>query len=306
MPAVGVTDQSAAPGAPGRIGARVAFVVVGVALLALAAWSASRAAGTDSSPDLPGNPGDNTAILNDSLLIAAGAAAAALLIYMAPILRQGRGPKRAVDEELPRPALWLRLLTGALVILATVAAVLVLTRNRQESTQPLPEAPPTTVQNQQVEPTEGAGARGWAALTLFGVGALVVVIGVVWWQRRGRARGEYSLDDEFMSIQHVVEPLDLEALDPHDAIRTAYAAARRAVSSLGVAARAAETPYEFLDRVRATAPAVQRPVATLTRLFEIARFSHHPLTTEMKTEAVEAYGAVMAEVAHVREAMVLS
>jgi hypothetical protein len=61
---------------------------------------------------------------------------------------------------------------------------------------------------------------------------------------------------------------------------------------MGVPPRPPETPYEYLDRVREDAPGVSRPVATLTRLFEIARFSHHPVTAEMKADAIEAYTQV--------------
>ena len=304
MPAVGATDQSAARRAPGRVGARVAFVVVGVTLLAVGAWGASRAATADNSPDLPGTAGGGDAILNDALLVAAGALAAALLIYVAPILRQGRGPKRIGDDEEIRAPLWLRLLGGVAVILAVAAAVLVLARSRQESAEPLPSAPPTTVE-EQGEPTEGAGATGWAALGLAAAGAAAVIVAVIWWHRRGHGGGARLYDDDFVPSPPA-ESLDLEELDPVEAIRAAYAAARYAIGSLGVAARAPETPYEYLDRVRAGAPSVQRPVASLTRLFEVARFSHHPVTPAMKAEAIAAYTAVTSEVARVRDAMAVS
>lgn len=303
MPAVGGTDRSAAGSASARIGSRVAFVAVGVALLAVSAWSISRAATADSSPDLPGNPGGD-AILNDVLLVAGGALAAALLIYLAPILRQGRGPKRVADDEVPRAALWLRLLAGSAVILGVAAAALLLARSRQEATPPIEAAPPTTIEERS-EPSEGAGAQGWAALGLVGVGAVAVVIGVVWWQRRGRHGAAWT--DEFDFVQsESAETLDLDALEPVDAIRAAYAAARQAISSLGVAVRAPETPYEYLARVRDGAPAVQRPVATLTQLFEVARFSHHPVTPAMKADAIAAYAAVMSEVTRAGDAMVPS
>jgi hypothetical protein len=133
-----------------------------------------------------------------------------------------------------------------------------------------------------------------------------VFVAVVWWHQRGRrSRGVLIFDDDFSPYQSSV-PLDLEPLEPVEAIRAAYAGARRAISSLGVAARAPETPYEYLDRVRAGAPAVQRPVATLTRLFELARFSHHPVTAAMKADAIAAYADVIGEVARVSDAVVVS
>ena len=304
MPAVGGTDQSSAGNAPARIGTRIAFVIVGVALLAVGAFSASRAATADNSPDLPGNPGGGDAILNDTLLVAGGALAAALLIYMAPILRQGRGPKRVADDDVPTAALWLRLLAGSAVILAVVAAVLLLSRSRQENAPPTEAAPPTTIE-ERGEPTEGAGAQGWAAVGLAGAGAVAVIIAVVWWKRRGRHGAVWNDDLDFVQPESS-DTLDLDALEPVDAIRAAYATARQAISSLGVAVRAAETPYEYLARVRTDAPAVQQPVAALTRLFEVARFSHHPVTPAMKAEAIAAHTAVISEVERTRDAMVPS
>ena len=70
---------------------------------------------------------------------------------------------------------------------------------------------------------------------------------------------------------------------------------------MGVSSRPPETPYEYLDRVRASAPNFERPIATLTRLFEIARFSHHPVTPQMKIDAIAAYDTVVAELARERE-----
>jgi hypothetical protein len=280
-------------------------VATGIALLGVGTWSAARAGRADSSPDLPGSPGGSDAILNDALLVAAGALMAALLIYLAPILsRQGRRARHAADDDEPRPALWLRLLAGAAVILTIAAALLLLARNRQESTEPLPVAPPTTEQSRP-QPSDGAGARGWSALGLFGAGAIAVVVAVVWWQRRGHGRGNDSFADDIVTPVPA-GPLDLGSLAPVDAIRAAYAAARRSLASIGVAARAPETPYEYLDRVRADAPAFARPIATLTRLFELARFSHHPVTAEMKADAIAAHDTVTREVARTLDAMVIS
>ena len=50
---------------------------------------------------------------------------------------------------------------------------------------------------------------------------------------------------------------------------------------------------------RLAPPPTVRPIATLTRLFELARFSHHPLTPAMKQEAIAAHDAVITEVADV-------
>jgi hypothetical protein len=287
-----------------RRASRVAFVAVGVVLLGVAAWSASRAA-NDSAPDLPKRGGGNDAVWNNLFLLMAGAGAAALLIYIAPILaRQGRRPKRMADEEEREVPLWLRLLLGSFAILAAVGLLLLLTRNKPQTENLFAQAPTTTTAPAADQSSsDGAGAHGWAALGLFGAGAAAVVVGLVWWNRRGRGGG--AIDDAFddLDLAGPAVPIDLASLPPAEAIRAAYAAARRALATVGVAARAPETPYEYLDRVRRDAPSsTLRPVSTLTRLFELARFSHHPLTPAMKDEAIAAHDAVVVEVTTVRDA----
>ncbi len=132
-------------------------------------------------------------------------------------------------------------------------------------------------------------------------GAIAVGAVVLVWYRRGRGGGSINFVDDHVRPQPST-PLDLEALAPADAVRAAYAAARNALEPLGVSSRAPETPYEYLDRVRETAPRVERQVATLTRLFEVARFSHHPVTPAMKAEAIAAFNIVTGEAARAREA----
>lgn len=301
------SDQSAARAASGRGGARsvregVVLVAVGVTLLGVATWSAARASIGDSSPDIPTNVGGNEAVLNDALLIAAGALVAVLVIFVAPAwFRQGRGrAARAADDEPRRAQLWLRLIVGVAVILAIAAAIMLAARNRPEPLLPLSETPVTT---EQLRPStrERAGARGWAATALFATGAIAVGAVVLVWYRRGRGGGSINFVDDH-GLSQPSTPLDLESLAPADAVRAAYAAARSSLQSLGVSSRAAETPYEYLDRVRETAPRVDAQVATLTRLFEVARFSHHPVTPTMKADAIAAYNIVAGEAMRAREA----
>ncbi|HUP73861.1 MAG TPA: DUF4129 domain-containing protein [Acidimicrobiales bacterium] len=301
------SDESAARDAPGRNGARgvregVGLVAIGVALLCVAAWSASRSSIGGSSPDIPTSVDGSEAVLNDALLVAAGALVAVLVIFVAPAwFRQGRGrAARRADEE-PRPAkFWLGLLAGVAVILAIALFIMLASRNQPADLPPLSEAPATT---EPAQPSEGerAGARGWTATALFAAGALAVGIGVLVWHTRGRGQGWINVVDD-RELPQTSTPIDFEALAPADAVRAAYAAARNALEPLGVSSRAPETPYEYLDRVRANAPGVERQVTTLTRLFEVARFSHHPVTPAMKADAIAAYTIVADESKRAREA----
>ena len=310
MPTMARSEDSAAHDAPGRrsarsVGESVALVAIGVGLLGVAAWSASRAKLGGASPDVPGNVSGNEAAFNDALLVAVGALAAAVVILIAPRLRRpGRGPRAASEEEPRRPNVWLRIAVGVFVMFAVVLAIMLAARNRPDQTQPLVLAPAPP---EEVRPPPGprAGAHGWSAVALFAAGAIAVGTAVVVWRRRGRGRGPmYDVEDR--PLAPTAEPVDFDALTPADAVRAAYAAARHMLAPMGVPPRPPETPYEYLDRVRADAPNFERPVATLTRLFEVARFSHHPVTPAMKADAIAAYDAVADEAARVRDAAVLA
>jgi hypothetical protein len=301
-------DQSAARDGPGRRGARsaregVVLVAIGVALLCVAAWSASRAKIGDASPDVPTSVGGSEAVLNDALLVAGGALAAIIVIFVVPAwLRQGRGrAAKNADDEPRRFQFWLGLLGGVAVILAITFAILLLSRNRSEQLMPPLSGAPATTEPVNSSERARAGARGWAATGLFAAGAVAVVAVVVVLYRRGRGGGTIDQIDEREGPQPSAPP-DLESLSPAEAVRAAYAAARHALGPLGVWSRAPETPYEYLERVRATAPSVEGQIATLTRLFEVARFSHHPVTPAMKDEAIAAYAIVADEATRAREA----
>ncbi len=60
---------------------------------------------------------------------------------------------------------------------------------------------------------------------------------------------------------------------------------------------AAETPREFLDRALRTVPAAAVPALRLTHLFEVARFSQHPLRSEDAEEAQAAAAEVQRRMA---------
>lgn len=273
--------------------ARVAFVAVGIALLAVGAWGATGDA--DTSLRVPRSSASD-AVLTDSLLIAAGASVSASLIYVARILRHSRGARQTLRRSSDRRVQWLRALLGTAVILAAATGGLLMSRTDQQPAQPDPAAPPTSVEERPGRST-GEGAEGWTALSLVIGGAVAVVAGAVWSNRRWR-KERRGAADELSPPPARADVRDLEALDPPEAIRSAYASARGAIASLGVAARASETPAEYLDRVREGAPSVQRPATTLTRLFELVRFSHHRVTVAMKADALAAHAAVVAEVEH--------
>ena len=111
-----------------------------------------------------------------------------------------------------------------------------------------------------------------------------------------------SLDEAFLDLAGT-ERLLGEPIVVARAIKQRVRDELSLVASVGIAPRAPETPYEYLDRVRRAGPSdTVRPIATLTRLFEIVRFSQHDVTTEMKAEAIAAHDSIVREVAALHDA----
>ena len=75
----------------------------------------------------------------------------------------------------------------------------------------------------------------------------------------------------------------------------AYARMEQALSVYGLPRRPAEAPYEYLRRVAMELEA-EESVADLTELFELAKFSEHPVGEAMRGQAIAALSAVRDEV----------
>ena len=188
------SDDSAARGAHdrgrGRSGLEsVALVAIGVVLLGVAAWSASRARLGSGSANPSATVRGGQAALNDAILVAVGALAAAVVILVAPAFLRARRVPAMAGAETPRPQFWLRIAVGIVVLFAIVLAVMLAARNRPDQTQPLAPPPAPT---EEISPPPGgtrAGAHGWTATALAAAGAIAVVTAIVVWRRRGRGRG---------------------------------------------------------------------------------------------------------------------
>ena len=75
----------------------------------------------------------------------------------------------------------------------------------------------------------------------------------------------------------------------------AYARMEQALTLHGYPRRPSEAPYEYLHRVARDLEA-EGPIAALTELFEVAKFSEHSVDETMRGRAIEALTAVRAEV----------
>jgi hypothetical protein len=134
-------------------------------------------------------------------------------------------------------------------------------------------------------------AAGLAAIVVLGTVATVLV------RRRESSRPE---DEEAFEAQlaRVVE-VTIDDLrrepDPRRAVVAAYASMERVLGSHGLPRSPAEAPLEYLGRILRDLDVRESAVATLTRLFEYARFSPHEIGPELKDDALAALAAVRAD-----------
>ena len=83
--------------------------------------------------------------------------------------------------------------------------------------------------------------------------------------------------------------------DPRRAVVAAYSRMERALAAHGLPRQESEAPAEYLERALEELSASASSASRLTRLFEWARFSDHPVEPGMKTEAIQALEAVRDE-----------
>jgi hypothetical protein len=76
--------------------------------------------------------------------------------------------------------------------------------------------------------------------------------------------------------------------DPRRAVITAYATMERMLAAQGWPRREVEAPLEYMTRLFAERNVRADALATLTELFELARFSHHVISPATKERAIGA------------------
>ena len=111
--------------------------------------------------------------------------------------------------------------------------------------------------------------------------------------RRGRSRPE-QLEELGRALDEAIDDLRRDP-DPRRAVIAAYARMEQALTLYGFPRRPSEAPYEYLHRVARDLEAEQ-PVAALTELFEVAKFSEHAVDETMRGRAIDALTAVRQEV----------
>jgi hypothetical protein len=134
-----------------------------------------------------------------------------------------------------------------------------------------------------------------AVLTVFGALAFVawLAFGDRWMRRQpfdDRYRAEFA-----EAIDTSLDELRLEA-DARAAILKIYRNFERVLAVAEVPRRPWQTPIEFMRLALAKLPLPRLPVERLTQLFEIARFSRHPLGADERDSAWRSLTEIRAEI----------
>jgi Domain of unknown function (DUF4129) len=220
----------------------------------------------------------------------------AYLVRRAVSRRQEKEEEGALGPEPPRIPPWMRTLTQILTLLYFVVVAYLLWRGAIPLADMMalrgagsatgdPMSPPAPSAPLLVTWTFGALALAVA------LGALAVALWVafgerlaLWWE--GKA-GEAPDEPLVAAVEESLEDLRAES-DPRRAIIRCYARFERVASESGVARQPWLTPMEFMREALSRLPVPRAAVPALTGLFELARFSHHPLGTPERDRALSA------------------
>ncbi len=141
---------------------------------------------------------------------------------------------------------------------------------------------------------------GWVVMAI--AGPVLVALGVMAWRRRDTRSLRPAPEPNDVVALAALESLDvvLAEPDPRAAVMKAYLHMEAVLARAGVARHPWEAPFEYLDRVFESLGAPTAVAATLTELYERAKFSQHPVGPEMREAAIAALRSLSAELEEVR------
>lgn len=157
----------------------------------------------------------------------------------------------------------------------------------------LPDKPPTSIPSLDLAI---AALLLAFALAVFAMMVLVALADHIerWWAARAAVAAVAAVPEALADVQ-----ADLRAEpDVRLAIIRAYGRFERALATARAPRAAWQTPAEFMRSTLARLPVPAAPVRRLTALFEVARFSAHPLGMEARDAAcdcLEEIGAALEE-----------
>lgn len=227
----------------------------------------------------------------ESLLLASGVAftvAVAIVLTMALFRDRRREEEPPREEERPKLPWWLRALLRVLPLLPLVATLIVFSLGWQYVETSLLAW--SRMIGVGTDPLAGAETPvvslpwlGWLVgllALLAGLATLAMALLLLfaeriarWWERRERAAAAEPLGE---AVQDGLDDLAI-APDARSAIIRCYRRFERVAARARVPRAPWQTPDEFMRETLRRLEIPRSAVDRLTRLFELARFSRHPL-----------------------------
>ena len=271
--------------------------VVGVVLLAAVAVAsrAERSAGGEGGDDAGAA---STVLVNAVVLVLAVLVAAIVVGVLFAFATGSPAPDRRGGRRVATQLIALFTVVGALILLASRADLEGLLRGADDAREEERPAKPLDQRDARGDGGDAADVYWLPVLLVFG--AALVAFSVVGASALRRYAAESDASESTLAerlsndLEETLDDLYRER-DARRAVIAAYVRMERTLAAHGLPRRRAEAPHEYVGRmladITASAPSVQR----LTRLFERARFSQHPIGADMKDEAIAALAAVRDE-----------
>ncbi|HEU0116535.1 MAG TPA: DUF4129 domain-containing protein [Thermomicrobiales bacterium] len=255
--------------------------------------------------DAAANPGPAVALMHvvEILGIALELLAVLILAVVFGLNRRRKAKDEPPEYHEPVPApWWLKAIVVAVPLLAIGAIVYAIFNLRPVAPppQPIELGPPPPAGSSPGDGVASALTLGWWEYLI--AAALAVVAFAFFLRALRRPPPAFSPPAEpALRVRILAEAVGASLndarreRDPRRAVIAAYATMERVLAERGLPRGEAEAPLEYMSRLFGALNVGQEAIRTLTHLFELARFSHHPIAPAAKAQAILALVSLQEE-----------
>jgi len=268
-----------------------AGLLVGLTLVGLAAGERWRGGAGRAEGSVP-------LFVIDAMLVVGAVLGGVTMVLFALVYGGSYG---SVALERRRRSSTMRVVTSVAIVIIAIFAVVAIRKAWAERFSRDARSDPAAIQPGERAQEDGERAEDrtldWRVV---GGAFVVALIGSAYAARllMRNAREPGLPDDPAEAVAAILDDTlqDLyDERDPRRAVVATYARMELALGLHGLPRRRSEAPAEYLERALEELSASASSASRLTRLFEWARFSDHPVEPGMKTEAIQALEAVRDE-----------